>query len=185
MPGISSEIATGMTEDYHPWIGAETPTLTIEEYSDYQCFQCYKMHFMLRRLMTRYPDKIRLIHRHFPMDKTVNEIIVPTPFHIGAGKMALMAIYASTQKKFWQTNDALFELGRDKKTFNTRILADKTGLTAGALAAATRDQTLRKFLQNDIREGMLLGITGTPSFVIDGQVYPGAIPAEILKKAIE
>ncbi len=184
-PAVSEKIPTGMTKDLSPWIGAEHPTLTIEEYSDYQCFQCYKMHFMLRRLINQYPTKIRLIHRHYPMDNAVNEIIVPTPFHVGSGKMAMMAIYASFKGKFWQANDALFQLGREKKPFNTKTLAQKTGIPSGELAMATRDPKIRLLLQRDIRKGMLLHITGTPTFVIDNQVYMGSIPAEILKKAIQ
>jgi len=183
-PPLSETIHTGMTEDFHPWIGAENPRLTIEEYSDYQCFQCYKMHFMLRRLIAGYPDRIRLIHRQYPMDHKENEIVVPTRFHVGAGKMARIAIYAATQGKFWQANDLLFELGRDKETFNTRMIAEKTGLSAGVLSMATRDKNIGLLLRRDILEGMKLGITGTPSFVINGQLYKGSIPAEILKEAL-
>ena len=184
-PAVSEKISTGMTEDLSPWIGAEHPTLTIEEYSDYQCFQCYKMHFMLRRLISQYPTKIRLIHRHYPMDNTVNEIIVPTPFHVGSGKMAMIAIYASFKNKFWQANDALFQLGRQKKPFNTKTLSQETGIPSGELAMATRNPKIRLLLQRDIRKGMLLHITGTPTFVINNQTYKGSIPAEILEKAIQ
>ncbi len=121
----------------------------------------------------------------FPMDHTVNEIVVPTPFHIGAGKMAMIAIYAAARDKFWQTNDILFQLGRDKKPFNTKVLSEKTGLSSGELAMATRNEKIRLFLQRDIRQGMKLGITGTPSFVINGQVYAGSIPADILEQALK
>ena len=184
-PAVSEKISTGLTEDLSPWIGAEQPTLTIEEYSDYQCFQCYKMHFMLRRLISQYPTKIRLIHRHYPMDNAVNEIIVPTPFHVGSGKMAMMAIYASFKNKFWQANDALFQLGQQKKPFNTKTLSQETGIPPGELAMATRNPKIRLLLQRDIRKGMLLHITGTPTFVINNQTYQGSIPAEILEKAIQ
>ena len=185
LPAVSDKISTGLTEDLSPWIGAEQPTLTTAEYSDYQCFQCYQMHFMLRRLISQYPTKIRLIHRHYPMDNAVNEIIVPTPFHVGSGKMAMMAIYASFKNKFWQANDALFQLGQQKKPFNTKTLSQETGILPGELAMATRNPKIRLLLQRDIRKGMLLHITGTPTFVINNQTYQGSIPAEILEKAIQ
>lgn len=185
LPELSPNIPTGLTDDGHPWIGAENPLLTIEEYGDYQCFQCNKMHFLLRRMVAKHPEKLRLIHRHFPMDHTVNEIIVPTPFHIGSGKMALMAIFAASQGKFWEANDVLFELGRNKAPFNTKFLAERTGISAGALSMATRNSNIRLFLQNEIRQGMKLGITGTPSFVINGKVYAGSIPADIFENVIQ
>lgn len=184
LPALTPQLSTGLTKDFHPWIGAEKPLLTIEEYSDYQCFQCYKMHFMLRRLIAQHPDRIRLIHHHFPMDHTVNEIVVPTPFHIGAGKMAMIAIYAASQGKFWEMNDSLFNLGQNKEPFNTKTLANKTGVSAGALAMATRASNIRLFLQKDIRMGMKLGITGTPTFVINGKTYEGYIPSNIINAAI-
>ena len=62
-------VNTGFTEDGDPWIGAQTPELTIIEYADYMCFQCKKMHFFLRNMISRYPEKIRLVHKQFPMDK--------------------------------------------------------------------------------------------------------------------
>jgi protein-disulfide isomerase/uncharacterized membrane protein len=186
-PEASSNIPSGLTKEWHPWIGSEDPLVTIEEYSDYQCFQCNKMHFLLRRMVAEHPEKIRLIHHHFPMDHTVNEIIVPTPFHIGSGKMALLAIYAASQDKFWQMNDLLFALGQSKEPFNTKTLAEKTELSAGALSRATNTSgsKVRLFLQNEIRQAMKLGITGTPSFVINDKVYTGSIPVEILEDILK
>ncbi len=124
---------SGVTENGTPWIGASKPILIIEEYSDYQCFQCKKMHFLLRQLIAENPKKIRLIHHHYPMDHTVNEIVVPTPFHIGSGKMAFMAIYAAYKDKFWKMNDTLYEMAGEKKSFNTKILSEKTDIPVGEL----------------------------------------------------
>jgi len=182
-PDISE---AGITDAGSPWIGAaDAPTLIIEEYSDYQCFQCKKMHFLIRQLIAEHPDKIRLIHHHFPMDHTVNEIVVPTPFHIGSGKMALLAVYAAYKGKFWEMNDALYAMASKKAPFNTKLLAEKTTIPSGELAGAVKNDTIQKILRNDIRKGMKLGITATPSFVINGEVYVGAIPPDILKDFVK
>jgi 2-hydroxychromene-2-carboxylate isomerase len=76
-------------------------------------------------------------------------------------------------------------MGRDKKPFNTRTLAETTGFSGGELAAATQHPQIREFLSHDIRQGMKLGITGTPTYVIDGKVYEGSIPREILEKIMQ
>ncbi len=180
-------ITTGITDNGHPWIGAKHPELVIEEFTDYQCFQCYKAHYMLRRLIAQYPDRIRLVHYQYPLDNEFNSIVVPSPFHVGSGKMALLAIYASLRGKFWQANDALFKLGRDKKTFNTKMLAKATGLSAGELAMAVQDRgnLVYRLLLRDIRKGMKLGITGTPTFVVHGKVYSGSIPPNILQPVLD
>lgn len=180
LPPTTSSIHTGLTEEGNPWIGAKEPKVIIDEYSDYQCFQCSKMHGILRRLINEHPETIRLVHHNYPMDHEFNSIIVPEPFHVGSGKMALLAIYGAIKEKFWEMNDALYELGREKKTFNTKFLEKKTSIPAKELAQATKHPTIKLLLQNDIRRGMKLGITGTPTFVIDGETYQGSIPADIL-----
>ena len=108
-PVLSKSIPSGITDNGYPWIGAENPELEIMEFTDYRCFQCKKMHFFLRKLVEKNSDKIRLIHRHFPMDHKYNPI-VKEPFHVGAGAMALFAEYAQTQGKFWEMNDVLFTI---------------------------------------------------------------------------
>jgi protein-disulfide isomerase len=178
-------VTNGLTEDGHPWIGAKHPELTIHEYTDYQCFQCSKMHTFLRQLINEYPQKIRLVHHHYPMDHEFNNLIIPEPFHIGSGKMAMIAIYAASKNKFWEMNDALYAIGRKKEPFNTRTLAAMTGFTSGELAAATRHPKIREMLLYDIRQGMKREITGTPTFVIDGKVYAGSIPATIIQKGLQ
>lgn len=182
-PPLSTDVSTGFTREGHPWIGAKTPVLTITAFSDYQCFQCRKMHLFLRRLVHEHPDTMRLVHRHFPMDHKFNPL-VKTPFHVGSGEMALLAIFAATQNKFWETNDLLFELGRQKRPFNTKEIGEKTGLDPLALARARKDPAIRFRLKRDILEAIKLGIRATPAFLIDGNLYTAQIPSKILKKGI-
>ena len=105
-PQLNSRVSTGITENGYPWIGAQEPILTIVEFADYQCFQCKKMHFFLRHLIEKHPDKIRLVHRHFPMDHNFNPL-VKAPFHVGSGQMALLAIYAATKGNFFRNKSLL------------------------------------------------------------------------------
>jgi protein-disulfide isomerase len=179
--GISTDIPRGITEDGHPWIGAESPELTITEFSDYLCFQCKKMHYYLRRIVAQYPTKIRLVHRHFPMDHEVN-FIVKEPFHIGSGKMALAAIYSVSKDKFWEMNDLLFELAGSEKEMNLTKLASKTSLDSKGMARAIYSQKMRRKLKIDIWTALKFRMVGTPSYLIDGKVYHGQLPPEIFKK---
>ena len=182
---LFTDIPTGITENGHPWIGAHNPTLTIEEFSDYQCFHCYKMHFTIRKLIKEHPGKIRLVHRHYPMDHQVNPMVVPTPFHIGSGKMAKFAIYAATKGKFWEMNDLLFKLGRTKQPFNTRYFREATGLSPKELTASISDPKIDHLLKFDIFVGLKKRIMATPTFLIDEAVYVGYIPTEIILEGIK
>jgi uncharacterized membrane protein/protein-disulfide isomerase len=183
-PQLSGDIPAGITENGHPWIGAEKPELTITEFTDYQCFQCKKMHFFLRQLVAEYPDKIRLIHRHFPMDHQFNPI-VKDPFHVGSGKMALLAIYAATRDKFWKMNDVLFNSAGKNETLNVKALADEVGLDYRELGLSINDPAIRLKLQRDIWNGLKLNINGTPAFVINDEVYLAQIPPEVIREAIK
>ncbi|MCI5119446.1 MAG: hypothetical protein D3913_16215 [Candidatus Electrothrix sp. LOE1_4_5] len=160
--------------------------MTIAQFSDYQCFQCSKMYFLLRNFLAAHPDTLRLVHRHYPLDHEVNSVVVPEPFHEGSGKLAKIAILAAMRDKFWQTNDLLYAMARNRgdkvKTISLKEIADKTGLNINELAAALTHPAVKAWLSRDIREGMQLKITGTPAFLIDGKVYQGQIPPEILQK---
>lgn len=180
----ADDVRTGLTADGHPWIGAAEPELEIIEYADYLCFQCRKMHRYLRQLVARYPDRIRLVHRHFPMDHEVNAL-VKEPFHVGSGKMALLAIYAAEEGRFWALNDALFAFAGRHQTLDLKQLAEQTGLDlSGMRSALTRRPDLLRKLARDIGDGFKLEITGTPAFVIDGEVHLGHIPPALLNAAL-
>jgi len=183
-PNLQAAARTGITDEGYPWIGAEQPELVITEFTDYQCFQCKKMHFFLRRLIGKYQDKIRLIHRHFPMDHKYNPI-VKERFHVGSGKMALIAEYAKTENKFWQMSDILFKMAGHVDYINIKELADQTGLDYRKLAYATKSRVTRYKVKHDIAVGIKLGITGTPGYLIGGKVYLGQIPAEIISSVLD
>ena len=183
-PQFQTNARSGITDEGYPWIGAEQPELVITEFTDYQCFQCKKMYFFLRQLMDKYPDKIRLIHRHFPMDDALNPI-VGGRFHVGSGKMALLAEYAKTEDKFWQMNDILFKIARQVDSIDIKELAEQTGLDYRKLGHAVKSSVTRYKVKHDIAVGINLGITGTPGYLIDGKVYLGQIPAEIISSVLD
>jgi len=174
----SPSIAKGVTDDGHPWIGAENPVLTIIEFTDYQCFQCGKMHFFLRKIVEKNSDKVRLVHRHFPMDHKVNPV-VKKPYHIGSGDLACFAILAGIRGKFWKMNDLLFDISRKEDSINTQMLADKVGLNVGELSSSINHPYIKRKLRKDIFKGMKLRVTGTPTYFINGKKYSGHIPPEI------
>ena len=178
------KLTVGITDDGHPWIGAEHPVLEITEFTDYLCFPCNKMHFYLRQLIMENPGKIRLIHRHFPMDHKYN-FTVRAPFYEGTGELALVAIYATTKGKFLEMNDLLFSLARKRKPIKIKELADKIKLNYRELRASLHNKEILDMLGIDIWDGYKMGITGTPVYIIDGKLYQGQIPAEIFKEVIK
>jgi uncharacterized membrane protein len=180
LSGEAVALPTGHTPEGRPWIGAPNPELVIEEYSDYLCFQCAKMHAHLREIVRRHPTKVRLVHYHFPMDRAYNPL-VKEDFHEGAGRMALLALYAEGHGKFWQMNDLLFEGGRRREPVGMRALGAALEMDYKEMARSQKDPELLRRLWQDIRSGLKHHVTATPTFVINGVVHQGVIPAEVLQ----
>lgn len=181
---VHADISKGVTDEGHPWIGADNPEYIITEFTDYQCFQCKKMNYFLRMIAAKHAGKIKIVHRHFPMDNQFNPLVTK-PYYVGSGKLALLAIYASTKGKFWEVNDILFKITGKKDTISVREIAEKAGLDPAELASSINSKAIRSMLWRDIHDGIKLELTGTPSFVIKDKVYQGQLPAEIVKKLIE
>lgn len=179
---LSQNIKSGITSEGNPWIGAESPDLSISIFSDYQCFQCYKMHSLLMTLIRQYPDKIRLVHIHFPLDHNYNPAVVHEDFHIGSGELALIGILASNEGKFWDINHKLFTLGRNKGVINLKKLAEEYHLDQKKLLQLRNDIQLISQLRKDMKKGIDLKINSTPSFEINGNIYRGTIPVELLTR---
>jgi uncharacterized membrane protein/predicted DsbA family dithiol-disulfide isomerase len=184
LPAASASIPTGITAEGLPWIGAENPVLDIVEFTDYQCFQCRKMHYYLRELVARHPDKIRLTHCNYPMDHEFNPIVTE-PFHVGSGQMALLAIHAAASSRFVELNDLLFAKAAAGQAIDLAEVTRETGIDLRELQQALTHEPYKSHLLRDIRQGMKLRIAGTPSYWINGSVYEGRIPPELLNSILE
>lgn len=180
----NTNIEHGITEDGSPWIGAQNPSITITEYADYLCFQCGKMHHHLRHLINQYPDQIRLVHRHFPLDSKVNPLI-KDDVHPNSGLLSFFAIAAQKQDLFWQVNDALFREARAKQSISFSTIAQETGMNLVQFQEKLKDPQLHQKLAGDIRSGLRLNITATPSYVVNGTVYSGTLPKEVIESALK
>ena len=175
-----SGLPTGIAGDGSCWIGAREPVLQIVEYSDYLCPFCQRAHTQLRDLVTRHPDKVRLIHRHFPLDMECNPGMT-RQLHEGACLMARMAYCAGMQGQFWKMNDLLFAQSRGATPDAARLAAEAS-LDPVRFQACIEAPAAAAHVRADVEEGMRLGISGTPTFLIDGEMYVGQIPPEILER---
>lgn len=178
---IIDNISTGITNQGYPWIGADDPVLTISVFTDYRCFQCKKTHFYLKNLVKQYPTKLRVIHRHFPMDHKFNPM-VNEPLHPGSGILALVAITAIDLNKYWQANDYLYNYEVKKNNLIwLRQIAKDLEIELSQLVQGVNSKNNRAKLRFDILFGIKSGFSGTPSFIINDQVYMGHIPKEIIQ----
>ncbi len=176
-------LSVGATPEGHPWIGADKPRLTIEEYSDYQCPYCQRGHDEMRKLIETHPKSIRLVHRHYPLDHSCNQML-NRPFHPYACSYAKIAFCAQKQNRFWEANDYLFQEGRRKDSVSEKEIAEAIGINASRLAKCVKSDEPLSAIRSDLRAGGALGIRGTPTYVVDEHVFPGRVPKEVLNSLI-
>jgi len=122
--------------------------------------------------LSRSSDRVRLVHRHFPLDQACNRSIERpfTSLPVGPRNSRVRR----PRWAFWDANDTLFELSNFLDTQSTKKIAAELKLDPAALDRCMKDEGLAD-VKNDI-ESDRPQAGGTPSFLVDGQVYMGNLP---------
>jgi uncharacterized membrane protein/predicted DsbA family dithiol-disulfide isomerase len=187
-PGWSDlpELPTGKSETGCHWIGAENPLVTVVEFSDYQCPHCRQAHKRMRFQAAKYPNEVRLIHSHLPLDNACNDQI-KRQFHARACEFSKAAECAAEQGMFWPMNDALFSIQDDMNAgdINLDRLAVQLGLDRSIFNQCMAAEGIPECIQKDIEESRRRGVAGTPTFFIQSQPYEGGIPDQVLETVVE
>jgi protein-disulfide isomerase len=172
------------TSEGHPLLGEIEARVTIEEFSDYECGFCRRAHFTVRKLVERYDGRVRFIHRHFPLDQACNPIVT-RPFHRHACEAARAAICADRQGRFWEYQDLLFANQRHLEREYLFVYARRADLDMDAFRKCLDARETKSYLERDIREGIGWRIRGTPTFIVNGVVYKGAMSEDKFQSVIE
>lgn len=172
-----------------PVLGNQEAKVTMVEFGDFQCPFC-KEYFQqtLPDIKSKYVDtgKVKIIFRHYPL----------TQIHVNAQISAVAAECANQQGKFWQYHDLLYSNGQSDGTnldkASLEKYADQLSLNAGTLGLGKNkfNQCLESnatlpIVNADQQEGVKAGVTGTPTFYINGVQLVGAQPASVFEQAIE
>lgn len=179
------ELPTGVERDGGHWIGAERPLVTVVEFSDYECPHCRRAHRNIRQMAAKHPDAVRLVHRHQPLDSACNRA-VKHAFHERACELSIAAECAGAQGRFWAMNDALFSLQDEVPAAKIDLgrVAVEIGLDRSRFLACLEAKETLPRVREDIAEAERRRVTGTPTFFIGAQPYPGGFPEEILAAAV-
>jgi len=164
-------------------IGRPDAPLRIEEFTDYQCPFCGKANQALMEAASKYPQEIFIRHRDYPMDMACNANIT-RPFHRQACAAARVARCAGRQGKFWPMDEQLFENRESLDESTMARLAAGLGLNQGELARCLANPEIQAEIQNDIREGAARGVTGTPTFFVNGEKVVGFRPVEFWEEKL-
>ena len=151
------------------FIGPADAEIVMVEFSDYECPYCQKMAPALKAILARHPD-VLFVHKHYPLDKSCNPYM-KRQGHEFACKGAIMARCAGAQSDtlHWYVHDALFSLPRFSDE-RLELVAQEFEIDMFAFNACRNDPQVQARIQEDIEDGMRLGISGTPSIFINGKI---------------
>lgn len=135
--------------------------VVLVEYADYQCPGCGEAFSLVKRLQQRFGSSLCVVFRNFPLAEA----------HPQAWAAAITAEYAGAHGNFWQAHDALFSTQQQLGEELYRELIRELGLSEDGLVAAQDDPAYRQRILADIDSGRRSGVTGTPSFFINGRAF--------------
>ncbi len=158
-----------------PTTGPSDAPIKIIEFADYQCPYCKKVSSELKQLVdTTFAGKTSLTFADFPL-----------PMHQHAEKAAEAARCAGDQGKYWEYHDGLFDHQTALEVSDLKALAETLKLNPEKFGHCLDSGGQAPAIAKTLAEGKRLGLTGTPSFVINGRFISGATDSETLRALIE
>lgn len=169
--------------DNNPTLGLKTAPITIVEFSDFQCPHCRLAAMQLNTILNRYPNKVRVVFRNFPLDQSCNSHM-PRPMHEYACEAARVAYCANQQGKFKEVFESIYENQTKLAPGKSAELAKEEGVDPQKLEACVKSPETQLAIQTDIEEGTRLGIEATPTFFVNGHKLEGGVPIPVWDKVI-
>ena len=178
---VIEEAAAGM-----PSLGPADAPVTLVEFSDFQCPYCARAQSLVKTLRERYPERLRVVFLHFPLSS-----------HEWARPAAIASQCAAQQddEAFWALHDFYFN-NQDALTPANVVEQSRTALSGSSIdmnqwetCAGDRSSEVyreaSKQVTRTLEAGKEAGVTGTPSFYINGEKVEGARSLDAFAQRIE
>ena len=139
--------------------------VTVVEFLDFECEACGAFYPVVEELRKEFEGEITYVVRYFPLQG-----------HFNSKNAAIAAEAAAQQGQFEDMYHQLFESqaewgeAKDSRADLFRGFAEEIGLDMAAFDAAVADPATAERVEVDVNEGLALGVTGTPTFFVDGEM---------------
>jgi protein-disulfide isomerase len=174
-PRLKDMLAGPIINSIDPSMGNSEASVYIVEFSDYECSYCAKQEQVLKKVLQKYEDRVRLIWKDYPK----------TDKNSASYNAAVAARCAKEQDKFWPYHDFLFnknkELGKDAFL----RVADLLELDMDLFNSCLDNPKVKRYIDDNIKEADALGITGVPFIYVNKQEIMGEISEDELIRIIE
>ncbi|WP_250009233.1 Na+/H+ antiporter NhaA [Actinoplanes sp. M2I2] len=152
--------------------GPAGASVTLVEYGDFQCPYCGRAEPVVRELMT--DDDLRYVWRHLPL----------TDVHPQAQLAAQASEAAGMQDRFWEMHDLMFTHQDHLRIADLLDYAGELGLDQDKFHDDMMQTNCKERITADLESADLSGVSGTPTFFINGRRHYGAYDVQTLKEAI-
>jgi Na+/H+ antiporter NhaA len=153
--------------------GPEESPVTVLEYGDFECPYCGRAESVVRELLAEFGD-VRYVWRHLPL----------TDVHPRAQAAAEAAEAASAQGKFWEMHDLLLDHQRALLAPDLSGYAQDLDLDLDRFEDDLRRRSGAGRIEEDVDSADLSGVSGTPTFFINGRRHYGAYDIDTLSAAV-
>lgn len=178
-------------------IGDENANLTIFEFSDFECPYCSiaagnkkKIEaFKQKTGMSNYKAPIPNVYENYVKEGKVKIVYYNFPTHSNSMQASLAALCANEQDEFYNYHKMLFN-NVDEWTGNNqgaklRGYAEELGLNTSKFNSCLENETYKEQIKREKQLGTRYGVSGTPSFFIEGEMLSGAQSYSTFKEIIE
>ena len=176
----AAETARKISLENVPSKGDPNAQVTVVEYSDFQCGYCARAANEVADLLKDYQGKVRFFYKQFPLS-----------FHKWAeeASIASLCVYDQANEKFWDIHDTIFEKQAEIKVADAREtfagMARKLGVDMKKYDQCVNSEETKRRVASDMDEGKSIGVSGTPTFVVDGFVISGGANIKAIRNALD
>ncbi len=143
--------------------GPETAKVTLVEFADFQCPACAAYFPLVEKMHKEFPNDLRIVYKYFPL----------TTIHMQAMNSSLAAEAAGLQGKFWEMHSVLFAKQTEWQSTVGKSPFDKyateLGLDLKKFQSDMSSNAVRDRVNKDLDYAIELGLSGTPSFYLNGK----------------
>jgi Na+/H+ antiporter NhaA len=168
------DLAVPVAEDRDHVRGPAEAPVTIVEYGDFECPYCGQAEPVVRDLLAGHAE-IRYVWRHLPLRDV----------HPRAYLAAKASEAAAKQDAFWPMHDLLFAHQDELRPTDLLRYAETLELDVEKFKADLRGRSVQSRVADDVESAQLSGVSGTPTFFINGRRHYGAYDIESLSAAVK
>ncbi len=155
--------------------GPDDAPVTLLEYGDFECTYCGQAEQVIRELLATHGDDVRYVWRHLPL----NDV------HVSAQLGAEAAEAAAAQGRFWDMYDILLSHQGPLQQRDLLAYARQLGLNVDKFIDQLRRREFAPRVSEDVTSADESGVSGTPTFFINGRRHYGVYDIDTLTQAVQ